>query len=107
MPAVTGRLATAGSSLWAFRLGTGWASDCRVQPRQTDAVDQFVAREANGYKADGFSRNRNPGITSVVGLPARDGLGLGLSGAAPAAVNQFVARAGRPITVLLFPTRYQ
>ena len=28
----------------------------RVQPRQTDAVDQFVAREANGYKAEGFSR---------------------------------------------------
>ena len=24
---------------------------------QTDAVDQFVAREANGYKADGFSRH--------------------------------------------------
>ena len=44
--------------LWAFRLGTGWASDCRVQPRQTDAVDQFVAREANGYKAEGFSRQR-------------------------------------------------
>ena len=48
-----------------------------MQPRQTDAVDQFVAREANGYKADGFSRqrvfismNRNqesslPGVTSV------------------------------------------
>ena len=45
-------------ALWAFRLRTGWASDCRVQPRQTDAVDQFVAREANGYKAEGFSRQR-------------------------------------------------
>ena len=64
--------------LWAFRRGKGWASDCRVQPRQSDAVDQFVAREANGYKAEGFSRdsesfismNRNkesslPGITSM------------------------------------------
>ena len=42
-----------------------------------DAVDQFIAREANGYKAEGFSRQkvfiltiRNeesslPGITSV------------------------------------------
>ena len=29
-----------------------------MQPRQTDAVDQFVAREANGYKAEGFSRQR-------------------------------------------------
>ena len=38
----------AGRPLWAFRLGTGRDSDCRVQPRQTDAVDQFVAREANG-----------------------------------------------------------
>ena len=48
-----------------------------MQPRQTDAVDQFVAREANGYKAEGFSRQRVfismnrseesnlPGITSV------------------------------------------
>ena len=47
-------------------------------PGQTDAVDQFVAREANGYKAEGFSRqrvlismNRNeesslPGITSML-----------------------------------------
>ena len=26
------------STLWAFRLGTGWALDCRVQPRQTYAV---------------------------------------------------------------------
>ena len=30
--------------------------ECRAQPRQTDAVDQFVAREADGYKAEGFSR---------------------------------------------------
>ena len=45
-------------ALWAFRLGLGWASDCRVQPGQTDAVDPFVAREANGYKAEGFSRQR-------------------------------------------------
>ena len=44
--------------LWAFRLGIGWDSDCRVQPRQTDAVDQYVAREANGYKAEGISRQR-------------------------------------------------
>ena len=29
------------TALWAFRLGMG--RDCRVQPRQTDAVDQFVA----------------------------------------------------------------
>ena len=29
-----------------------------MQPGQTDAVDQFVAREANGYKAEGFSRQR-------------------------------------------------
>ena len=36
----------------------GRDSDRRVQPRQTDAVDQFVAREANGYKAEGFSRQR-------------------------------------------------
>ena len=28
------------------------------QPRQTDAVYQFVEREANGYKAEGFSRQR-------------------------------------------------
>ena len=27
-------------------------SERRVQPRQTDAVDQFVAREANGYIAE-------------------------------------------------------
>ena len=45
----------AGRPLWAFRLGTGRDSDCRVQPRQTDAVYQFVAREANGCKAEGFS----------------------------------------------------
>ena len=48
-----------------------------MQPRQTNAVDQFVAREANGYKAEGFSRDRVfisiksnqesslPGVTSV------------------------------------------
>ena len=30
----------------------GRDSERRVQPRQTDAVDQFVAREANGYKAE-------------------------------------------------------
>ena len=36
----------------------GRSGHCRVQPRQADAVDQFVAREANGYKADGFSRQR-------------------------------------------------
>ena len=46
-----------------------------MQSRQTDAVDQFVAREANGYKAVGFSRQRVninesqesnlPGTTSV------------------------------------------
>ena len=47
----------ADNALWAFRLGTGRDSDCRVQPRQTDAVDQFVAREANGYKAEA-SRDR-------------------------------------------------
>ena len=41
----------ASEALWAFRLGTGWASDCRVQPGQTDAVDQLVAREANGGDA--------------------------------------------------------
>ena len=34
------------------------ASGTDGQPRQTDAVDQFVAREANGYKAEGFSRQR-------------------------------------------------
>ena len=47
-----------GGTLWAFRLRAGRDSDCRVQPRQTDAVDQFVAREANGYKAEGFTRDR-------------------------------------------------
>ena len=48
-----------------------------MQPRQTDTVNQFHAREADGYKAKGFtetesfmSMNRNeestlPGITSV------------------------------------------
>ena len=30
----------------------------RVRLGQTDAVDQFVAREADGYKAEGFSRQR-------------------------------------------------
>ena len=55
------------------RAGTRWR---RVQPRQTDAVDHFVVREADGYKAEGFMSmpmmNRNeesslslPGITSV------------------------------------------
>ena len=29
-----------------------------MQPRQTEAVDQLVAREANGYKAEGFSGSR-------------------------------------------------
>ena len=33
------------SSLWAFQLRAGRDSERRVQPRQTDAVDQFVARE--------------------------------------------------------------
>ena len=48
------------ASVMAFRLGAGWASDCRVQPRQTDAVDprRFVTRGANGCKAEGFSRDR-------------------------------------------------
>ena len=36
----------------------GRDSERRVQPRQTDSVDQFVAREARGYKAEGFSRQR-------------------------------------------------
>ena len=31
--------------LWAFRLGTGRDSDCRVQLRQTDAVDQCTRSE--------------------------------------------------------------
>ena len=34
----------------------GQDSERPVQPRQTDAVDWFGAREANGYKAGGFSR---------------------------------------------------
>ena len=34
-------------------LGSVWCS-----PDKPDAVDQFVAREANGYKAEGFSRQR-------------------------------------------------
>ena len=29
-----------------------------MQPKQTHAVDQSVARGANGYKAEGFSRQR-------------------------------------------------
>ena len=34
------------------RGGPGLGSlGCTVQPRQTDAVDQFVARAADGYKA--------------------------------------------------------
>ena len=67
------------------RAGTRWR---RVQPRQTDAVDHFVVREADGYKAEGFMSmplmNRNeesslslPGITSVPGgvpLQRSDGL---------------------------------
>ena len=36
--------------LWAFRLGAGRDSERRVQPRQTDAVDQFVAREVTTIK---------------------------------------------------------
>ena len=64
-------------ALFAFWLGPGWASDCRVQPGQTDEVDPFIAREARGYKAEGFSRQRVfismtrneesslPGITSM------------------------------------------
>ena len=35
-----------GEALWAFRLGAVRDSERRVQPRQTDAVDPFVAREA-------------------------------------------------------------
>ena len=31
--------------LWACRLGTGRDSDCRVQPRQTDVVDQCTRSE--------------------------------------------------------------
>ena len=38
-------------TLWASRLGASRDSECRVHPRQTDAVDQFVSGEANGYKA--------------------------------------------------------
>ena len=44
------------AALWAFRLWAGRDSERRVQHRQTDAVDQFVTREADGYKAEGFSR---------------------------------------------------
>ena len=51
-----------------IRLGTaGRDSDCRVQPRQTDVVDQLVAREANGYKAEGFSRQR--GLYRWIAMP--------------------------------------
>ena len=46
-----GRAAGPASALWTFRLRAGRDSERRVQPRQTDAVDQFVSREANGYKA--------------------------------------------------------
>ena len=44
---------------WAFRLGARRAGT-EVVSRQTDAIDQsrFVAREANDYKAKGFSRQR-------------------------------------------------
>ena len=76
-----------GLALWAFRLGEGRDSERGVQPRQTDAVDQSVPREANGYKAEGFSRqpervsismNRNEessllGITSMPSI-SRHGL---------------------------------
>ena len=34
-------------------LGRPATERCPVQPKRTDAVDQFVAREANGYKATG------------------------------------------------------
>ena len=58
----------------------------RVQPGQTDAVDQFVGREETGYKAEGFSRqrvfismNRNeesslPGITSMPSISRHGGV---------------------------------
>ena len=73
-----------GPALWAFRLGTDRDSDCRMQPRQTDAVDQFVTREANGCNAEGFSRQRDfismnrseesslPGLTSVPSISGQD-----------------------------------
>ena len=68
-----------------------------MQPRQTDAVDKFVAREANGYKAEVFSRqrdfilmNRNqesslPGVTSVpkISLVIRPLTRIFLSGLVP------------------------
>ena len=41
---------------WASQLGAGRDSEASDAARQTDAVDQFVARGANGYKAEGFSR---------------------------------------------------
>ena len=47
-------------ALWArFRLGQdGPGLGLSVKPRQTDAADRFVAREANGHNAEGFSRQR-------------------------------------------------
>ena len=49
-----------------------------MQPRQNDAVDQFVAREANGYRAEGFSRQR---VSSFISMNHREEASL--SGTAP------------------------
>ena len=46
------------SSLWAFRLRAGRDSDCRVQLRQTDAVDQFVSHEKQTAIKPRASRDR-------------------------------------------------
>ena len=78
-----------------------------MQPRQTDAVDQFVASEADGDKAEAsryresrfLSMNRNaseesslPGITSVPSIPRHAELGPVPAEAGRPLAEPFVAR---------------
>ena len=67
-----------------------------MQPRQTDAVDQFVAQEANGYEAEGFSRQR---VFISMNRMTRDARHRGDAGEIRFLIaSPGRSRVGRPIT---------